>query len=343
MTGQFYTTNANYILENGLGLTINNNENVIEPFAGQGDLIRWLRDKMNYNGKIEAYDIEPKIDEIEIRDTLKYPPDYNDKWIITNPPYLARNKNEDKDIYNLYKTNDLYKCFINSFINSNYKGGIIIIPAGFLLSPREIDIKCRNEFMENNRIVKIRYFEEKVFNDTNITIIAISFIKSNEKLIEQIIDWEFMPLMEIKRYKIEKKYNWIIGGEIYNLPINNKIKIRRYIEGYNLKENEQLLNITLNALDSGKMNNRIRLDYKEDYIYKGKLTSRTYATIIISGYKRIENNEQKELCDKFNKFLENKRNEINSLFLPQYRETKDYARKRIPFELAYRIINHLLD
>jgi hypothetical protein len=159
---------------------------------------------------------------------------------------------------------------------------------------------------------------------------------------EQIIDWEFMPLREIKRYKIEKKYNWIIGGEIYKLPINNKIKIKRYIEGYIIKEDEQLLNITLNALDSGKMNNRIKLDYKEGYIYKGKITSRTYATIIISGNKKIENNEQLKLCEKFNNFLENKRNEINSLFLPQYRETKEYSRKRIPFELAYRIINHLL-
>ena len=343
MLGQFYTKNADYILNDGLGLIINNNDEIIEPFAGEGDLIKWLRNKIKFTGNIESYDIDPKINEIIKRDTLLNPPNYDNKIIITNPPYLARNKNENKEIYDLYNTNDLYKCFIYSFIKNNYKGGIIILPSGFLLSNREIDNKCRDIFMERNKILKIRFFEEIVFEKTAITIIAISFIRSYNKLSSQKVKWEFMPKGEIKEFEMKRENKWIIGGEIYKLPINNKIKLKRFIQGENIKDNEQLLNITLNALDSGNMNNRICLKYKEGYIYQGKITSRSYATLIISGYKKLDNNEQIILCDKFNEFIEKKREELKSLFLPQYREIKEYSRKRIPFELAYRIINHLLN
>jgi hypothetical protein len=40
--------------------------------------------------------------------------------------------------------------------------------------------------------------------------------------------------------------------------------------------------------------------------------------------------------------IEKKREETCSLFLPQFRESKEYARKRIPFELAYGIIRHII-
>ena len=33
---------------------------------------------------------------------------------------------------------------------------------------------------------------------------------------------------------------------------------------------------------------------------------------------------------------------LDGLPLPQYRESKEYARKRIPFDLAYRIVQHLM-
>jgi hypothetical protein len=58
--------------------------------------------------------------------------------------------------------------------------------------------------------------------------------------------------------------------------------------------------------------------------------------------KILTNEEQKELSIKFNEFVNQKRKETWSLFLPQYRESKEYARKRIPFELAYDIVLYLL-
>ena len=338
--GQFYTTNSSYILE-GLAVPSNDIRRIIEPFAGKGDLIEWVKKNWNISD-IEAYDIEPKGVGIKKRDTLTNPPDYKDSWIITNPPYLARNKSENKDIYNLYDTNDLYKCFIMSVAKqNNCKGGIFIIPAGFFFSPRDIDVRCRDAFMKKYKITKVRYFEETVFDDTTTTIVAFSFEKSEHDLVEQNVEWIMLPSRVQKTFNMSSSNDWIIGGDIYNLSFPKNISIRRHIEGHKLREGEQQLYITLNALDSGKKNGRISLTYKKDYIYPSKDCSRTYATFRISG-KLLNESEQIQLCTDFNEFIEQKRKDTWSLFLPQFRESKEYARKRIPFELGYRIFLHLI-
>jgi len=339
--GQFYTTNAKYILEDIQFPSINNIKKIIEPFAGKGDLIEWIKNS-NIELPIQSYDIEPKNINIEQRDTLKHPPDYTDSWVITNPPYLARNKSNDKTLYDLYNTNDLYKCFIISLINNNCSGGIIIIPAGFFFSPRDIDFRLRHTFMSKYKILNIKYFEESVFDDTSTTIAVVVFEKTIVQLEEQNVLWCKMPKKEEMLFNMSAKNNWIIGGYIYNLPIISKIGVRRYVIGQKLKENEQLTFMTLHALDSGTNEGRICLNYQKDYVYAAKDCSRTYATIIIKG-KILSEQEQEKLCKLFNNFLEKYRKDTWSLFLPQYRESKEYARKRIPFELAYHIIHHIID
>lgn len=52
--GQFYTKNYDYILQN---IKIPNNiTNIIEPFAGEGDLIKYIN-KFSKNFNIEMYDL----------------------------------------------------------------------------------------------------------------------------------------------------------------------------------------------------------------------------------------------------------------------------------------------
>ena len=135
--GQFYTTNYEYILQN---LNIPSSiTNIIEPFAGNGDLLNFIN-KKNNKYFIESYDIEPKNTNIIQRDTILNPPDYNNKFIITNPPYLARNKSDNKIIFDKYQQNDLYKCFLIELIQNKCLGGIIIIPLNFWCSIRKNDI-----------------------------------------------------------------------------------------------------------------------------------------------------------------------------------------------------------
>jgi hypothetical protein len=338
--GQFYTTNSSYILD-GFSLPPSDIRCIVEPFAGKGDLIEWIK-KSKCDAEIQAFDIEPKGDSIKKRDTLVNPPDYNNAWIITNPPYLARNKSADKSVFDLYETNDLYKCFITSVVKqNNCRGGIFIIPAGFFFSPRDIDVMCRDAFMKKYKITKIKYFEESVFDDTTTTIVAFSFEKSDTDIKEQNVEWLMMPLNIKKEFKMSSINKWIIGGDIYNLPVPENISVRRYVEGEKLRDNEQQLYITLNALDSGTKDGRISLSYKNNYIYLAKECSRTYASFRITG-KILNEGEQIQLCKEFNEFIEEKRQEKWSLFLPQFRESKEYARKRIPFQLAYRIFLYLI-
>ena len=337
--GQYYTTNCDYIL-NGFAPP-SDPCRIIEPFAGKGDLLKWLVDQ-GHAEPVEAYDIAPQTTDYTVvqRDTLLDPPDYTDAWILTNPPYLARNKSENKAIFDHYDTNDLYKCFLDS-IGSNARGGVIIIPAGFFFSPRDIDVRCRNRFLTQYSVQRVRYFEEQVFPDTTTTVVAFEFERSVVPLKEQSVEWISLPSGATQIFQLSAINDWIIGGDIYRLPVPPGVKVRRWVEGSKLQEGEQITALTLCALDSGRQDARIRLDFRPGYVYPAKESSRTFATLCLRGAV-LTLEQQQELCEKFNAFLEKKRVETWSLFLPQYRESKEYARKRIPFELAYLIVLHLL-
>jgi len=169
--GQFMTKNQEYILQN---MKIPDNIiNIIEPFSGEGDLLNFIDNKVNY--KIECYDIDSKLDFVIKRDTIKNPPNYNNKFIITNPPYLARNKSKDKNLFDKYDVNDLYKCHIKDLITNIPIGGIIIIPLNFFCSIRNMDIELRKKFLNTYVISKLNIFEEQVFDDTTYTTSSFQF------------------------------------------------------------------------------------------------------------------------------------------------------------------------
>lgn len=338
--GQFYTTKCHYILKDLQGPP-DDCKVIIEPFAGKGDLIDYIKVAGYTYIPIQAYDLDPKRDFIIERDTLVDPPDYTNAWVLTNPPYLARNKSKNKEIFDLYKTNDLYKCFLSNLIQSDCRGGIIIIPAGFFLSPRNVDSCLRNRFMEKYRILKINYFEESVFDDTSTTVVAIAFERNSVSTDVQNVEWVIYPSGQSKTFEMKRTDSWIVGGDIYSLQQPSNISIQRHVEGNDLKQNQQQTCMTLHALDSGKADGKIKLEYRKDYIYPAKDCSRTYATLRITG-AILSQQQQIELCKQFNDYIETKRTQTHSLFLPQYRESKEYARKRIPFDLAYKILLHLI-
>jgi hypothetical protein len=338
--GQFYTTNYNYILD-----CINIPKNIkyiIEPFVGKGDLINYINSEISNseisNYEIEYYDIDPKITGTIKRDTIKNPPNYNNKFVITNPPYLARNKSNDKELYDMYNTNDLYKCFLFELIKQEPSGGIIIIPLNFWCSIRENDIKLRKKFIDKFNIIRVNVFEEKVFNDTSYTICSILFTINSIKQKDNI-KFVIYPSKKEYNFLINETNNYTIGGEIYKLPNNNKYKIGRLIKG--MKPNT---NILLKCIDNN-IKNKISLSIVKDtdiYYDKTKNKSeRSYATITIE--PNITLHEQKKLVINFNNFLEKERDKYNSLFLNNYRESNSIARKRISFELVYTIISHLLE
>ena len=310
---------------------------IIEPFAGEGDLINFIKNK---HIKKEYYDIDPKKEFINKRDTLKNPPVYDNKFVLTNPPFLARNKSKDKSIFDLYNQNDLYKCFIKSIINSNILGGILIIPLNFWCSIRINDIKLRQTFLEKFNIIQMNIFEERVFDDTSYTTCSFLFkLKKNDI---PLVDCTIYPSKKNITFSLNNTNNFTLGGEIYNLNKNKKIKVERAT--HINQKSKGLTNILLKCIDDN-INSKIRLSIINDterFIdCTPKLSARSYATLIITPTISLE--KQKNIVEKFNTYLNEQRDKYNSLFLTNYRESNSIARKRISFKLAFDIVNYLIN
>ena len=332
--GQFYTTNYEYILKN---MDIPKDiKYIIEPFAGNCDLLDFVQNKENYI--IESYDIDPKNSDIIKRDTLKNPPCYENKFVITNPPYLARNKNKDKELYDKYNCNDLYKCFIISLIKDQCLGGIMIIPLNFMSSIRKSDIGLRKQFLEKYTINILNIFEEQVFNDTKYSVCSILFKKRLYTDVG-IITAYIYPSNRTIEIILADKNNFTIGGEIYNLPFNTEYKVQRATR----VSKENITNILLKCIDDN-VDSQLEFRFVNDderYIDNtAKLSARSYATLTIN--KTLSSEEQKNLIKKMNAYIQEQRIKYNSLFLSNYRESNTIARKRISFELAFKICNYIL-
>lgn len=331
--GQFYTTNYDYILSN---MNIPSNiKTIIEPFVGNGDLLKFIKDESKF--KIEMYDIDPKVENAVKQDTLEYPPDYTDKFVLTNPPFLARNKSKNKKIYDKYACNDLYKCFIKIITESQCIGGIIIVPLNFLSSGRKSDVELRKNFLKKYRIKVANIFEENVFVDTTYTVCSIYFDRcfSNDELIDTFI----YPNKEQIKIKLNAENDFTIGGEIFKLEQNPDYKIERAT-----RENKKnITNILLKCIDDSidsQLGFTVVSD-KERFIDETeKLSARSYATLLIN--KKLTLEEQEILVKKMNKYIKIQREKYNSLFLSNYRESNTIARKRISFSLAFKICNYIL-
>ena len=335
--GQFYTTNYEYILQN---ISIPKNViNIIEPFAGNGDLFNFCK-KSNIDAKITCYDIEPKQKYILKKDTLLNPPNYDNNFICTNPPYLSRNKSKDKTLFNKYKQNDLYKCFLEILILSKCIGGILITPLNFWCSIRKNDINLRKRFLDKYRVLLINIFEEQVFDDTKYTICSFQF-ELKKTISDLKIKCIVYPDKKELHIRLDQTNNYMIGGHIYKLPQNKNINVIRATKCN--KNNPGLTRILVKCIDNN-IDNKICLsivDAKDIYIdTTNKLSARSYATLIIT--PKITIKKQSKLVKKFNIYLNTQRELYKSLFLTNYRESNSIARKRISFKLVFRIVNYLL-
>lgn len=321
--GQFYTKRSNYIIGNLLD-DISKDYLVIEPFCGEGDLLI-------FDNAYEIYDIDPKIDGCIQRDMLLNPIDYTDKIVITNPPFLARNKNKDKTIYDLYQVGDLYKAAIKSILGCN--GGILIIPLNFFCDE---DNMIRDLFFKRFDIIRLNIFEETVFDDTSYTICSFSFKLKVDNSDSDIIECCFFPNKSIKYLELKKTSGWRIGSDFLDI-INNveNVGIKRLRIG-----DVSNSNLYLRAIDTGSNNGRISLTVNKEHYY-GKESDRSFATLVMD---KIYSPEQEVMiCDKFNELLEFYRDKYNSMFLTNFRNsTSSYARKRISFDVAYKLVGYII-
>jgi hypothetical protein len=333
--GQFMTTNQEHILQN-LFIPPNVN-NIIEPFAGKGDLIKFIPEQDNR--AIEMFDIDPQTPETIRRDTIKTPPVYSNKFVLTNPPYLARNKSQDKCLFDKYNENDLYKCFLSELLTENCPiGGIIIIPLNFWSSIRNADIQLRKRFLERFEITHLNIFEEQVFDDTTTTVCSFQFTRRMATTGNMPMPITIFPTQLQLFVSLSEENNYTIGGEIYNLNVNKSYTITRITR--KKYTTNGLTNILVKCIDDNA-DNTIQLSIADVYVDETpNQSARTYATLVIQ--PPISKKRQEQLVADFNHLLNAYREKYHSLFLTNYRESKDIARKRISFDLVYQIVGHLL-
>ena len=140
------------------------------------------------------------------------------------------------------------------------------------------------------------------------------------------------------------KYNdYTIGGEIYKLESAKDYSIKRATS----VNTTNITNILIKCLDDS-IDNKLGFDVVSDeirdmYIDRTKnSTARSYATLCINKQMTIE--QQRKLVEKSNAYISVQREKYNSLFLTNYRESNlTIARKRISFDLAFKICNHILN
>ena len=320
--GQFYTTNSQYIIGNLID-DLQKDLVVVEPFCGQGDLLI-------FENEYEIYDIDPKLKNCEKRDTLKNPPNYEGKLVVTNPPFLAKNKNKDKTLYELYNVGDLYKAAIKSILTCS--GGILIVPLNFFCDE---DNSFREKFFTRFDLIRLNIFEETVFDDTTYTICSFSFKLKETETDVDIIECNFFPTKEIRKFELKKSSGYRIGSEFLDIIDSQKnIGIKRLTFGKVPNSN-----LYLRAIDTGSESGRIALTINDTPFY-GKESDRTFATLIMD--KVYTRQQEEKICEEFNSILEKYRQMYNSMFLTNYRNSSTYARKRISVDVAYKLISYII-
>lgn len=179
-------------------------EEAVDPFAGACDLTKHFP-----NTKWELYDIEPKDKRITIRDSLLNPINYVNKTVITNPPYIAKNKTKEfLEIFKKYNTDDLYKASVLSIIGC--KNGILIIPINFFTDKNTEGI--RKQFLSKYKVENVNVFDNPVFKNTTYNVCSFYFeLGETNNVIFHNIDKQIQLKTQLK-----KEYGYRLGREFYN-------------------------------------------------------------------------------------------------------------------------------
>ncbi len=356
LLGQFNTTNKEYILD-GFGQFLGG-KYVVDPFAGDGDLLKWA-EPFGISNSI-GYDVDQSKPFIH-RDTLQNPVDLSGKWVLTNPPYLAQNKSSDKTYYHQYGHDDLYKVALHTFCETQAEGGIVIIPVNFLSG--ENSRRIRSRFFQQYDIKKCVVFEETVFDDTDYTVCSIYFERS-DRTETRTVPVTFKPSGKELVYEIHEQDGWVFGEDYHRLTQGEVSGIGRFtkknvvgdrlsrVKINDVKEEvvemgccPEIVNniLLLRAIDTGTAGGRIKLHDIRDFgidCLVGKSTSRNWAHIKFQSPPSIE--RQEEMLVKFNSLMDGLRDKYNSIFLTSFRNsTRLYSRKRISFDAVYKIISRL--
>ncbi|UUM20248.1 hypothetical protein NPA13_02165 [Mycoplasma sp. 2045] len=290
------------------------NKNILEPFAGANNLIRFLQEK-NQKLKYESFDLEPKNSNVKKNDSINnwFYKDFD--LIVTNPPYLskhsARRMKIDADFQNY---DDLYKLSLDRCI-SNVRFTVAIIPTTLINSNRKEDQKL----IEKLVIFQLLPDKEN-FNDTEHPVALAYFDNLKD-------DGDFL-LYENNKFI-----------DSYKNLRNKEQKILKQRNEWNIRFNVVSGNLCINTGDNTKDKTNIKFHDSEwksnDQV---KSTDRHKVKLLIEDVEVDE-----ELIEAFNKKIQELRNNHCDYLWASFKGVSrtGHFRKRLDFETAKKIINSI--
>ena len=306
---------------------------LIEPFVGNGDLLKLLFENNLFpdNLTIEdvlKYDVDPKDEDTIKMDTLKNNVLVEDCYVITNPPWLAKNKMsvEMKKLYKneLVNTNDLYQIFINQLIETKVVGGVIVLPINFILGKQTCSL--RKQFEEIYRYKVINILETQVFENTTSATCSIQFERKEGRKERKERKENSYPKVFLNGESID--YNILNKSIFSEFEVMNTYSICR-----NFRPKLPITKLRLHLLDPN-----ICCEILEEFpTSEDKETDRAIFTVCCDC---DINGKEEEIRDCFNMLLEEFRKSTHSLSLSSYRE---FSRKRLTFEEAIHLLEYVLE
>lgn len=301
--GQFFTKNARELLARFSPFL--KGKDVIDPFAGECDLLDFATE----NGalSVSGCDLEPLRNFIHKRDSILNPPDFNGKFLLTNPPYLCSNKNKDKTAYDMWGYNDLYKCHIASFVDK-VDEGIIILPSNFL---SESSPRIRSLFFSHYTIVDCDYYYYPVFPNVTTGIMVFYFKKdlAEEKNFPCRIHYSPSEVVETT-VTLSAKYDWLHGKDFFDYVRGYDKSIKKWTG----KEAGSLTSVVVGLLDKGKWKQGFSINKAEPIVCR-ETTFTTYQMVL---EREIPIDIQEKVVELSNKKMDEFRSKYHGLFLSNY-------------------------
>lgn len=324
--GQFFTKNSDTILS-GFEDVVKNKQ-VIDPFAGEHDLLKWA--VRNGCSSFLAFDLDPKTDDTIRNDSIASPPDYTGHVVLTNPPYLSKNKNKgDKSVYEQWGQNDLYKCHLASLASNGCSETIQIIPSNFLSESRDA---ARRKVFSSYSIKKATYWTEPVFDDATTGICVLHMVSGGNDV--QRFPITILPDNITFDAVLDKKYAYLHGIELLEI-LKNSVEID--VVKTDVGMDKPNTNMVIGLLDNGKW--PIGLSYNDgDPIYCNPKSFTTYQ-VTLPDYDLSEE-QQREVCDIFQNKFTYYRDKYHGMFLANYMgaNQKILSRKYAHQLLSYAVI-----
>lgn len=398
--GQHYSKESDLVNQYNTILKEKQNLTIVDPFCGEGHLIFHYLNLFDFDKQLEIiknkkiiatdiyeynviyvknkikniYNIEDSLlDEIVfVNDSfLSHDVFPIDTYILTNPPYLAKNivKKKYPEDFDRYFLNTFSYCNdyfeISLELYSKYDG-VWIVPSNIFSS--ELMRRARNSVfkrLDNIIIYKIKTFDStgisvstfNIDNSVNVKSKNVRFVssKKTENLVFDIdsngnIVKEWQNIINTQN-TIGLKQGYIRSNiESGNSPIillNEKYKPERLFVSNS--EKQKLLNniLILRTTDTGGEDGKIGL-YTINELWGDsnavglitKISSRVYVQLF---FNNLSIEEQLLLKNSFNEKLNQLRKKYDSIFLTNYKNvSNDTQRKRISFKSSFSLINYIL-